>query len=125
VEVRDAETKEGWKEMTDPNTSIIEEFRASDGRVGGQFEDTSLILVHHIGAKSGTERVTPVSCFPLSTDGPRSIASRGGAPANPDWYYNLKAHPEIKRRISTSSSSSVSERSVQSSNACSYVMLYV
>jgi F420H(2)-dependent quinone reductase len=48
----------------DYNTQIIEEFRANDGRVGGPWEGTPLILVHHIGAKSGIEQVTPVGCFP-------------------------------------------------------------
>jgi hypothetical protein len=45
--------------MIDNSTSIIEEFRTNEGKVGGQFEGASLILIHHIGAKSGTERVTP------------------------------------------------------------------
>jgi deazaflavin-dependent oxidoreductase (nitroreductase family) len=54
-----------------------------------------LILIHHIGAKSGRERVTPVSCFPQSDGRFAIVASNGGAPMNPNWYYNLKAHPEI------------------------------
>jgi deazaflavin-dependent oxidoreductase (nitroreductase family) len=81
--------------MSDWNTSVIEEFRANEGKVGGQFEDAFLILIHHIGAKSGTERVTPVGCFPQPDGRFAIIASDGGAPTNPDWYYNLKAHPEI------------------------------
>jgi deazaflavin-dependent oxidoreductase (nitroreductase family) len=81
--------------MSDWNTSIIEEFRANEGKVGGQFEGASLILIHHIGAKSGTERVTPVGCFPQPDGRFAIIASDGGAPTNPDRYYNLKAHPEI------------------------------
>jgi deazaflavin-dependent oxidoreductase (nitroreductase family) len=87
--------------MSDWNTSIIEEFRANDGKVGGQFEDAPLILIHHIGATSGTERVTPVGCFPQSDGRFAIIASNGGAPANPDWYYNLKAHPKINVEFGT------------------------
>ena len=83
------------------NTSIIEEFRASEGKVGGQFEDSPLILIHHVGAKTGTERVTPVSCFPQSDGRFVILASNGGAPTNPDWYYNLKAHPEITVEFGT------------------------
>src|SRR5258707_790057 len=45
----------------DYNTKIIEEFRASQGRVGGMWAGTTLILIHHIGAKSGIERVTPLA----------------------------------------------------------------
>jgi deazaflavin-dependent oxidoreductase (nitroreductase family) len=81
--------------MSDWNTSIVREFRANEGRVGGQFESASLILIHHIGAKSGSERVNPVGCFPRSNDSFAIVASNGGAPTNPDWYYNLKAHPHI------------------------------
>lgn len=87
--------------MSDGNTSIIEEFRANEGKVGGQFEGYPLILVHHIGAKSGTKRVTPVGWFPQSDGRLAIIASNGGAPTNPDWYYNLKARPEINVEFGT------------------------
>lgn len=87
--------------MSDWNTRIIEEFRANEGKVGGQFEGYPLILIHHIGARSGTERVTPLGCFPQSDGRFAIIASNGGAPTNPDWYYNLKAHPEINVEFST------------------------
>ncbi len=76
--------------MSDYNTSIIEEFRAMTGRWGGPFEGASVVLLHHIGAKSGTERVTPVSYFPQSDGRFATVASNGGAPTNPDWYDNLK-----------------------------------
>src|SRR5215207_3109391 len=79
--------------MSDFNTSIIQAFRATEGKVGDQFEGASLILIHHIGAKSGAERVTPVSCFPQPDGRLVIIASNGGALTNPDWYYStsLKA----------------------------------
>jgi hypothetical protein len=69
----------------DFNAQIIEEFRASGGRVGGMFEGVPLLLLHHRGAKSGRERVNPLA---YNTDGGRYItfASKGGAPSNPDWY---------------------------------------
>jgi deazaflavin-dependent oxidoreductase (nitroreductase family) len=83
------------------NTKIIEEFRANRGRVGGMWAGTTLILIHHIGAKSGTERVTPVGCF-LQPDGRFVIvASNGGAAAHPAWYYNLKANPRINVEFGT------------------------
>lgn len=86
--------------MSDWNTTIIEEFRANDGRVGGPFEGAPMILIHHIGARTGTERVSPLVYFP---DGERMIimASKGGAPTNPDWYHNLKAHPRITVEVGT------------------------
>jgi deazaflavin-dependent oxidoreductase (nitroreductase family) len=82
-------------ESSDYNSEIIKEFRANQGRVGGMWTGTTLILIHHIGAKSGTEHVTPVACSPRS-DGRFAIwAANGGSPTHPSWYYNLKAHPEI------------------------------
>ena len=82
--------------MSDWNTAIIEEFRANEGKVGGQFAGACLILLHHTGARSGAGRVTPVGCFPQPDGRVAIIASNGGAPAHPDWYWNLKAHPEIR-----------------------------
>jgi deazaflavin-dependent oxidoreductase (nitroreductase family) len=69
--------------------------------VGGRFEDYLLILIHHVGARTGTERVTPVSCFPQSDGRFVILASNGGAPTNPNWYYNLKARPEINVEFGT------------------------
>jgi deazaflavin-dependent oxidoreductase (nitroreductase family) len=86
---------------SDFNTGIIEVFRANEGKVSGQFEDYPLILIHHVGAKTGTERVTPISCFPQSDGRFAILASNGGARTNPDWYYNLKAHPEINVEFGT------------------------
>ena len=87
--------------MSDFNTSTIEEFRANEGKVGGQFDGYPLILIHHVGARTGTERVTPVGCFAQPDGRFAIIASNGGAPTNPDWYYNLKAHPEINVEFGT------------------------
>ncbi len=86
---------------SDFNTGIIEDFRANEGKVGGRFEDYPLILIHHVGTKTGTERVTPVSCFPQADGRFVILASNGGARTNPDWYYNLKARPEINVEFGT------------------------
>ena len=88
-------------DMNDWNRKIIEEFRANEGRVGGPFEGAPMILVHHIGAKSGTERVTPLVYFPQDGGGMVIIASKAGAPTNPDWYHNLKANPKITVEVGT------------------------
>ena len=87
--------------MTDWNQQIIEEFRANEGRVGGRFEGRTLLLLHHTGAKSGTARVNPVAYQRLSDDSVAVFASKGGAPKNPDWYYNLVAHPDVEVEIGT------------------------
>ncbi len=74
--------------MSDWNTRIIEEFRANEGRVGGQFEGAPMILVHHVGRRSGVERVNPLVYYP-DGDSMVIIASEGGATKHPDWYHNL------------------------------------
>ena len=84
------------------NQTIIEEFRGNAGKVGGYFEGTPMILIHHIGARSDTERVNPLAYLP---DGDDMViaATKGGAPTNPDWYHNLKAHPLIDVEVGTES----------------------
>ena len=84
----------------DWNQKIIEEFRANAGRVGGYFEGAPMILIHHIGARSGRERVNPVTYLPDGND-MVITATKGGAPTNPDWYYNLKERPRIMVEVGT------------------------
>lgn len=81
--------------MSDWNQKIIKEFRENDGVVGGHFTGHPLLLLHHTGAKSGKERVNPLAAF---EEGERLfiIASKGGAPDNPDWYYNVVANPTVE-----------------------------
>jgi deazaflavin-dependent oxidoreductase (nitroreductase family) len=78
---------------SDWNSQIIEEFRANSGQVGGQFAGAPMVLVHHRGRRSGREQVTPL--MDLQTDASSGtiyiFASKGGAPENPAWYYNLTA----------------------------------
>jgi deazaflavin-dependent oxidoreductase (nitroreductase family) len=82
-------------QASDYNSEIIEEFRANQGRVGGMWTGTTLILIHHIGARSGIERVTPVACSPQGEGQFAIWAANGGSPTHPNWYYNLKANPTI------------------------------
>lgn len=84
----------------DFNAQIIDEFRANEGRVGGAFAGSTLLLLHHTGAKSGTQRVTPLVYL---RDGERYVifASKAGAPTNPAWYHNLKAHPDTEIEVGT------------------------
>lgn len=78
--------------MADWNTMIIDDFRANDGKVGGQFEGAPMVLLHHTGRKSGKQSVTPLMYLP--SDDPKTIyifASMAGAPTHPAWYYNTTA----------------------------------
>ena len=83
----------------DFNNKIVAEYRATGGRVTGPLAGTSMILIHHIGAKSGIERVTPVACTPLGDGRFVIVASNGGSPTHPSWYYNLKANPRIEAEL--------------------------
>ncbi len=86
--------------MSDFNKTIIEEFRANGGVVGGRFQDRDLLLLNTIGAKSGLIRVIPV-VYMVEGDRYIIIASKGGAPTHPDWYYNIVAHPEFDVEVGT------------------------
>jgi len=77
----------------DYNSQIIKEFRANEGRVGGMWADTPIILIHHTGARSDIERVTPAACSPRGDGRYAVVASNGGSPSHPGWVYNLRAHP--------------------------------
>ena len=79
--------------MSDFNAGIIDEFRTNGGKVGGMFEGTPLLLLHHKGAKTGAQRVSPL-VFQSLGDSYAIFASKAGAPSNPDWFHNVMANPE-------------------------------
>jgi deazaflavin-dependent oxidoreductase (nitroreductase family) len=80
-------------EANEWNDKVSAEFRANGGRVGGPFEGAAVALVHHRGRTSGREYVNPLMYLPDDVDNNTIyvFATRGGAPENPDWYYNLTA----------------------------------
>jgi deazaflavin-dependent oxidoreductase (nitroreductase family) len=87
-------------EFDQMNRTVISEFRATGGKASGVFSGKPLILVHHIGAKSGTERISPLVA--LLFDGRIFVfASKGGSERNPDWYGNLVAHPNVIVELGT------------------------
>lgn len=80
--------------MRDFNQAVISEFRANGGKLSGRLANSSLILLTTTGARSGLERTIPLGYV---RDGERLvvIAANAGAPAHPDWYYNLLANPQV------------------------------
>jgi deazaflavin-dependent oxidoreductase (nitroreductase family) len=101
--------------MNDPNEwnkKIIKEFRENDGEVGGMFAEMALLLLHTTGAKSGLPRVNPMAYL---RDGDRLavVASKGGAPTNPDWYHNVVAHPNVKVEVGTEEYKAVAEVAIE------------
>ena len=85
--------------MSDWNTSIIAEFRANGGNVGGHFKGRKLLLLHTTGAKSGLERVNPLAYQDLGDGRLAVFGSKAGMPTNPDWFHNLKANPRVKMEV--------------------------
>jgi deazaflavin-dependent oxidoreductase (nitroreductase family) len=81
-------------DLNDFNQRLIEEYRANQGKVGGQFAGAPLLLLTTTGAKSGRAITKPLA---YSKDGDRIvlIASFAGSPKNPAWFTNLVANPEV------------------------------
>jgi len=87
------------RQANDWNRKIIDEFRANAGRVGGNFAGAPLLLLHTVGARSGRERVNPMMYQDLDAGAVAVFASKGGAPTNPDWFYNMIANPDVIAEI--------------------------
>jgi deazaflavin-dependent oxidoreductase (nitroreductase family) len=79
-------------EVADMNAQMIEAFRGNDGVVGGPFEGKRLVLLHHIGRRTGRERINPLVA---ARDGDAYLVcgSFGGAPDDPEWVANIEAGP--------------------------------
>jgi deazaflavin-dependent oxidoreductase (nitroreductase family) len=94
----DATTEPEKAMPEDFNARVITEFRASHGKVGGDFAGAPLLLLHTVGARSGRPRVNPMMYLP---DEGRYLvfASKAGSDRHPDWYHNLLAHPEVKIEV--------------------------
>ena len=89
--------------MSSPNNwnqQVIDEFHANGGKVGGPLANGTLLLLHTTGAKSNQPRINPLA-YTKDGDNFIIIASKGGAPTNPDWYYNILAHPDVSVEVGT------------------------
>jgi deazaflavin-dependent oxidoreductase (nitroreductase family) len=86
----------------DFNRQIIDEFRENEGQVGGMFAGAPLLLMTTTGARSGRTHTVPLA---YTVDDGRYvvIGSKGGDTTHPDWYYNVRAHPEVTVEIGTES----------------------
>ena len=81
-------------DMREFNRTLIEEYRATGGKLSGRLPNSKLLLLTTTGARSGLARTTPLG---YGMDGDRIVvvAANAGAPAHPDWYHNLRAHPLV------------------------------
>ncbi|TRW84744.1 nitroreductase family deazaflavin-dependent oxidoreductase [Mycolicibacterium sp. 018/SC-01/001] len=82
------------------NRTIVEEFRANGGVVGGEFEGGTLLLLHTVGAKSGEPRLSPLAYLTID-DKVIIVGSYAGAPNNPAWVHNLRANPQARIEVGT------------------------
>lgn len=82
------------------NQGIISEFRANQGIVSGPFEGAPMILVNHRGARTGTDYTAPL-VYTRDGDNYIVIASKGGAPEDPQWFRNLLANPDVTVEVGT------------------------
>jgi deazaflavin-dependent oxidoreductase (nitroreductase family) len=80
------------------NATIIAEFRANEGKVGGPFEDSPVLLLHTTGARTRAERTNPIM-YLNEADTIYVFASKAGADTNPDWFHNLVAEPHVTVEI--------------------------
>ncbi len=85
-------------DMLEMNKGVIEEFRANDGVCTGWLDGAPVVLVTMTGAKSGRTLCSPLV---YSTDGDDIIiiASKGGAPEHPNWYFNLVANGAVNMEV--------------------------
>jgi deazaflavin-dependent oxidoreductase (nitroreductase family) len=101
LDSRETRREPAMADGDDFNGQVIEEFRANGGKVGGYFEGAPMLLLHHAGAKTGTERINPLMYQQVG--GSYAIfASFGGQPRDPQWFRNLVAHPDVTVEVGTS-----------------------
>jgi len=90
----------GSMDFDEMNKKVVAEFRDNGGKAGGVFAGTPLVLVHHVGARSGVKRITPLAYF--AEDGRIFVfATKGGSADNPAWYHNLLANPRVTVELGT------------------------
>ena len=87
-------------ELEEMNQGVIADFRSNGGQVGGQHASLDIILLHHLGARSGQARVTPLAYIRDGED-MLIVGSTGGSPRHPAWYWNLKARPRVTVEVGT------------------------
>jgi len=86
-------------EMNGWNAQVIAEFRANGGKVAS-FGDAPIVILHSTGAKSGQPRENPLVAL-VEGDDMYLFASKAGAPTHPDWYFNVKANPQVEIEYGT------------------------
>jgi deazaflavin-dependent oxidoreductase (nitroreductase family) len=90
-------------ELHEWNRKMVDDFRANGGKPGGPFAGSPLLLLHTKGARTGQERINPLMYQALTDERVAVFATANGAPAHPDWYFNLVVNPNVIAEIGTGS----------------------
>ena len=79
-----------WNQLTRVH---VEAYRLSHGKLGGEYRGAPILLLHHTGRKSGSERVSPL-IYLADGDDLVVVGSKGGSHKHPAWFLNLREMPE-------------------------------
>ena len=98
-----ATARRSWQFSVMPDFTLfgdehVRQYEASGGKVGHDWNDTSCLILHTTGRKSGKTRKFPL-IYGRDGNDYVIVASKGGAPDHPGWYKNLLAHPEAKIQV--------------------------
>jgi F420H(2)-dependent quinone reductase len=88
----------GWKTWQQFTQAHVHLYRLSGGRLGGKFRGSPVLLLDHVGRKSGKRHTSPL-IYARDGDDLLIVASKGGAQKDPLWWLNLKEHPETNVRV--------------------------
>jgi F420H(2)-dependent quinone reductase len=86
-----------WNRVTGLHVRL---YRLSGGRIGGRVQDSPVLLLDHVGRRSGRRRTTPLT-YMESGDDLVVAGSRGGSEAAPAWWLNLEAHPRTTVQVAS------------------------
>lgn len=84
-----------WRIVQDANTRA---YRLSRGRVGGRYDAAPVLILHHVGRRSGERRETPLLYLQDGEDRVL-VGSMGGSPKHPAWFHNVMAAPDVEVEI--------------------------
>ena len=76
----------------------VRQYEATGGKTGHDWNNTSCLVLHTIGRKSGETKKFPL-IYGREGNNYLLVASKGGAPDHPGWYKNLLAHPDVKIQV--------------------------
>jgi len=82
-----------WRLFGGLTSAHVRIYRLTSGRIGGRMMGSRILLLDHVGRKSGKKRTHPLLCLPDGAD-LVIVASKGGVETHPAWWHNLRANPE-------------------------------